>query len=206
MAKENTPPRPSQHELHLPHLGLRKLKSILALFVGFWFWQLLRLFLPGLEVHPIFIYIYGVIEIRDSSEKTKDYGSMRIKATFTAILIGLPIMLLSDSIMPLLDTPFLKYGYEVTILLLGTLLVLIIAELVKCRLFCGIAAIIYIILIVNHFEGSMYLYSLMRAFQTVIAVFIAWLINVVLLPYPTKPGTLSYYLERQLEKRRNKNQ
>lgn len=199
MAKENTPPRP-QHENHFPHIGLRKIKSILAIFVGFWLWQLLRLFLPGLEMHPIFIYIYGVIEIRDSSEKTKDYGVMRIKATFTAILIGLPIMLLSDWIMPMLKTPFLRHGYEVMVLLLGTLFVLVVAEAVKCRVFCGVAAIIFVILMVNHFEGSMYLYSLMRAFQTLIAVFIAWLINVVLLPYPAKPKTLSYWLAQKLDK------
>lgn len=46
-----------------PHIGWRKIKSIIAIFVGFCFWQILRLFMPGLEVHPIFIYIYGMIFI-----------------------------------------------------------------------------------------------------------------------------------------------
>ena len=61
-------------KIQLPHVGFRKVKSVLAIFVGFWFWQLLRLFFPALEAHPIFIYIYGMIEIRDTSEKTVDFG------------------------------------------------------------------------------------------------------------------------------------
>ena len=86
---------PHKHPHHLPHIGMRKVKSILAVFVGFCFWQLLRLFLPGLENHPIFVYIYGMIEIRETSDKTKDYGRMRIMATFTAIGVGLPVMFLT---------------------------------------------------------------------------------------------------------------
>jgi len=61
---------PNGHHFH-PHIGTRKVKSILAIFVGFCLWQTLRLFLPELEVHPIFIYIYGMIEIRETSEKPK---------------------------------------------------------------------------------------------------------------------------------------
>ena len=40
-------------------------------FCGFCLWQLIRLFVPGLEVHPIFIYIYGMMEIRETSEKKR---------------------------------------------------------------------------------------------------------------------------------------
>lgn len=61
-------------ENHHLHIGRRKLKSIFAMFLGFCFWQLLRLVLPELERHPIFIYIYGMIEIRESSEKTTANG------------------------------------------------------------------------------------------------------------------------------------
>lgn len=190
-----------EHHLPHPHIGMRKIKSILAIFVGFCLWQILRLFLPGLEVHPIFIYIYGMIEIRETSEKTKDYGLLRIMATITAIVIGLPIMLLSDWISPMLAETWMKTGLEITVLILGSLLVLCVAEWVKCRVYCGLAAAIYMILLISHFESSMYLYSIMRAIQTIIGVLIAWVINVKLLPYPPKPGTLSYWLaERQTPK------
>ena len=80
------------------------------------------------------------------------------------------------------------------------LLVLIVAEAVKCRVYCGLAAAIYMILMISHFESSMYLYSVMRAFQTIIGVSIAWFINVKLLPYPPKPRTLSYWLMERTKK------
>lgn len=183
---------PNGHHFH-PHIGMRKIKSILAIFVGFCLWQILRLFIPELEVHPIFIYIYGMIEIRETSAKTMDYGKMRIMATFTAIVIGLPVMFLYDWGKPLLAQS-LHIWLEIGILILGALLVLIVAELVKCRVYCGLAAAIYMILMISHFESSMYLYSVMRAFQTIIGVSIAWFINVKLLPYPPRPGTLSHWL------------
>lgn len=191
---ENTPQAPEHHLPH-PHIGMRKIKSILAIFVGFCLWQLLRLFLPELEVHPIFIYIYGIIEIRETSDKTQAYGRMRILATFTAILIGLPIMWLMDRLRPVLTERWMHTGVEITVLILGALLVLCVAEWVKCRIYCGLAAAIYMILMISHFESSMYLYSIMRAIQTIIGVSIAWVINVKLLPYPPRPGSLSYWLE-----------
>ena len=190
---------PNGHHFH-PHIGMRKVKSILAIFVGFCLWQILRLFIPGLEVHPIFIYIYGMIEIRETSEKTTDYGKMRIMATFTAIAIGLPVMLLYDWVKPLL-AQCLYTWLEIGILAVGALLVLCVAEWVKCRVYCGLAAAIYMILMISHFESSMYLYSIMRAFQTIIGVSIAWFINVKLLPYPPRPGTLSYWLLERAQKK-----
>ena len=189
---------PNGHHFH-PHIGMRKVKSILAIFVGFCLWQTLRLFLPELEVHPIFIYIYGMIEIRETSAKTMDYGKMRIMATFTAIVIGLPVMFLYDWGKPMLSQAGLVW-VEISILILGALLVLIVAEAVKCRVYCGLAAAIFMILMISHFESSMYLYSVMRAFQTIIGVSIAWFINVMLLPYPPKPGTLSYWLMEKFPK------
>ena len=70
-AEQNPQPTTSEQHSVFPHIGLRKIKSVLAVFVGFCLWQVLRLFLPGLEVHPIFIYIYGMIEIRETSGKTR---------------------------------------------------------------------------------------------------------------------------------------
>lgn len=191
------------HEHHQIHIGLRKVKSILAIFVGFCLWQLLRLILPGLEVHPIFIYIYGMIEIRETSDKTKDYGKMRITATFVAIGIGIPMMLLADGLRPVLADTWMCTGLEIAVLLAGALIVLIAAEAAKCRLYVGLAAAIYIILLVSHFNSSGYLYSIMRAFQTLIGVGIAWVINVKLLPYPAKPGTFSYWLTEKLDRKQS---
>ena len=129
-----------------PHIGMRKIKSLLAIFIGFWLWQLIRLLVPGLEVHPTFIYIYGLIEIRDSSEKTKDMGRRRILATLCAVLVGLPMTFLYNLLLPLIGKGWLLSGTQFVLLLAGTLITLIVAELAKCGTFCGIAAIVFILL------------------------------------------------------------
>ena len=83
-------------------------------------------------------------------------------------------------------------------MLAGSLLVLCAAELLGCYAFCGLATAIYIVLIVSHFESSMYLYSsFMRAIQTILAVLIAWFINVKLLPYPPVPRSVSGRIARR---------
>ena len=189
-------------EHHLPHIGLRKIKSVLAIFVGFLVWQLLRMLLPGLDTHPIFIYIYGMIEIRETSDKTASYGKMRLIATFVAIAIGVPMMLLTDWLRPMLTVSWMQTALEIIVLLFGALLVLIAAEWAKSKVFVGLAAAIYGILLVSHFNSSGYLYPLMRAFQTIIGVGIAWIINVKLLPYPAEPGTFSYWLTEKLDKKK----
>ena len=50
----------------------------------------------------------------------------------------------------------------------------------------SLAAAIFIILLIYHADDNRYLYAVLRAFQTVIGVFVAWLVNVVLLPYPSR--------------------
>lgn len=174
---------------HLPHIGMRKVKSVLAVFVGFWVWQLIRLVVPGLELHPIYIYIYGVIEMRETSEKTVDFGKLRIKATAVALVIGLPVLMLSDFLQSLTQLYWLQVGIELTFLLLGSLVVLCAAELVGCKNFCGLAAAILIILLISHSINEPLLYAVLRSAQTIIGVSVAWLINVKLFPYHGKQET-----------------
>ena len=64
---------------HLPHIGMRKIKSVLALLISFVFWQGLRIFFPVLETHPIFAYVYSIIEMRENPEKTKDAVAKELK-------------------------------------------------------------------------------------------------------------------------------
>ena len=170
----------------MPHKGMRKFKSILSVFIGFLVWQGIRFFFPGLEVHPIYIYIYGMIEIRDSSEKTVDFGKKRIKATFIALGIGLPILFFNYYLQSLISNALLSVVVEVAILLIGILIAITLAELAQCKTFCGIAAVIFIILFVAHSEDGSLTYSILRAFQTILGVFIAWIVNVKLFPYPNK--------------------
>ncbi len=171
--------------LHL-HIGMRKLKSLLAIVVGFLIWQMLRLFFPDLEAHPLFIYIYGFLEVRDTSEKTKTFGMQRIKATAVALTIGLPILPLRIWIHSGLDYGSVIALLDLVLILVGALAVLQLAERIRCGAMTGLAVAIYIILFLYHADDTRWLYSVLRALQTVIGVLVAWLVNVVLFPYPGK--------------------
>lgn len=171
----------------LPHIGLRKLKSLLAIFVGFWLWQVVRIFFPGLEVHPLYIYFYGVLEIRDSSEKTVDLSKARLKATFVGLGVGLPLLALCEFLKSLAPADWFHIAVELSLLMIGVLISLIIAEKIGCKTFCGVAAIIFALLLVAHQDNERYIYSILRAFQTILGIAVAWLINVKLFPYPRKP-------------------
>ena len=169
---------------HLPHVGKRKLKSLLAVLLGFCMWQLVRLFFPALEVHPLYIYLYGIIEIRNSSAKTVDMGRWRIKATFVGLGLGLPMLALAEYLRGLVSAEGLRIGVELLLILVGVLAALTLAEWLGCNTFCGIAAIIFVIMMVSHSHGEQYIYSVLRAVQTIMGVFVAWLINVKWFPYP----------------------
>ena len=173
-------------KFHLPHVGMRKIKSVLAVFTAFWFWQFVRLFFPDLEMHPIFIYIYSMVEIRDGSEKTLTMGRGRIKATFVGLGVGLPILGISEMARMWVQEEWMLTVVQITLLLVGILLTLIVAEEAGCGAMCGLAAAIFIVLIAAHANDERYVYALLRAVQTIAGVFIAWLINVRLFPYEGK--------------------
>ena len=175
-------------------MGMRKVKSILAIFCGFCLWQLIRLFVPGLEVHPIFIYIYGMMEIRETSEKQRK----RKDAYFGYVdrrWCGTPIMFLTDWLWAVAGASLPALGGGVYSG--GKPACPMRGRITGMPAFCGLATAIYIVLIVSHFESSMYLYSFMRAIQTILAVLIAWFINVKLLPYPPVPRSVSGWIMRR---------
>ena len=171
---------------HMPHVGMRKVKSILALLAAFLIWQPFRLLYPDLEVHPIFIYIYALLEIRDNSAKTVNFGKVRIKATILALALGLPALALRDELLALAGGAVWEPFVEIAVLLLGVLLTLIASEKLGYQEFCGFAAVVFIILMIS--DANRYVYATLRALQTILGVFVAWVINVRLFPYPGKPA------------------
>ena len=175
----NTPAK----KFRFPHIGMRKWKSVLAVLLGYWIWQTLRIFFPTLELHPIFVYIYALIEIRDTSKKTSEFTRIRMKTTFVGLGTGLPLLALSEYVQDILPRIWMQQGAELFLILFGILLTLIVAEKVGCKTFCGLAAAIFVIMMIGHGDGEQYIYSVLRAFQTFIGCFCAWLINVKWFPY-----------------------
>ena len=159
------------------HIGMRKAKSLIALVLTFIVWHTIRIFLPMLEVHPVFAYIYSVLEIRDTAEKSKKFGTLRIKATLVGLVVGLAFIAISVFATAKINEGIWHLLTEFLFILLATLFALVIAECTKCENFCGIAALITIICMVSHNEEDIYFYAIMRVVQTLIGVFSAMLVN-----------------------------
>lgn len=163
--------------LKLPHIGMRKIKSLIAVVIAFIVWQIIRIPFPMLEPHPLFAYIYSIIEIRDTAQKSKSFGFLRIKATFVGLTIGLLFVTASIYLTGLVEPTWAKVLIDLAIILVATLLALVFAEIFKCKTFCGIAAIIAVICLISHSGEDRYLYAIMRVIQTLIGVGSAILVN-----------------------------
>ena len=160
------------------HIGMRKIKSLLAVILSFCIWQLLRIFFPMLESHPIFAYIYSIIEMRESPDKTKNYGKLRIKATLVGLAVGLVFVAVSCFAACKVEAEMARTFVEFLFILVAVLSSLCIAEVVQCADFCGVAAAVTMICMVSYNETNIYTYAIMRVIQTLIGVFSAMLVNV----------------------------
>ena len=167
----------------MKRIGARKWKSVFALCISFVIWQFCRIFLPNMEVHPLFAYIYSVMEMRDTVDKTVNFGKRRIKATFIGLIIGLIGIAASLFLTANLSDIRLTVLIEFIIIALCVLLALCVAQYTKCENFCGIATIIVIICIVEHRnDESPYIYAIMRTIQTIMGVIVAWFVNAKICP------------------------
>lgn len=164
----------------IPHIGLRKVKSLISLCVAFVVWQLMRLIIPyDLNVHPLFAYIYAIIEIRETPEKTKQFSLYRIKVTLIGLVIGLALLPVSVYLGNMIPNEMLSALADIGLILIGTLVSISTAELWNCKNFCGLAAAIFIICMVRdrNADTNIYLYAILRVVQTFVGIFAAWLVN-----------------------------
>lgn len=172
----------------LPGIGMRKIKSLLAVAISFVIWQVVRIWLPQLEVHPLFGYVYSIIEMRESAEKTREFSKRRIKATLLGLAMGLSALPLSVRFGAYAGDGIAYLLADLAIILSGVLITLWLAELLRCENLCGIAAVIFVICLVRDRNATVniYLYAILRVCQTLLGVFSAWVVNTKLLPYPGK--------------------
>ena len=159
------------------HIGMRKIKSLLAVTLSFCIWQTLRLFCPVLEAHPVFAYVYSIIEMRENPDKTKNYGKLRIKATLVGLAVGLVFVAISCFVSCRIEAEMARTFAEFGVLLVAVLCSLCLAEAVGCRDFCGVASVMTAICMVSYNETNIYTYAIMRVIQTLIGVLSAMLVN-----------------------------
>ena len=172
----------------IPMIGMRKVKSIFALVLSFVLWQLVRIPFPQFEVHPLFGYVYAVIEMRESIDKTKLYGMLRIKSTLIGLIAGICFLFLSVNMGRYVTSDIWISLIDLVIIALGVLVSLVVSEKLKCDSFCGIAAIICIICLVRdrNAEMNIYLYAILRVVQTFIGILSAYVINILVCQYHEK--------------------
>lgn len=159
------------------HIGMRKIKSLLAVILSFLIWQSIRIVFTKIEIHPIFAYIYAIIEMRENPEKTINFGKLRIKATLIGLVIGLIFVTISIMLSSKVNNVWIQTMIEFVLILLAVLIALSVGEIAGCKNFCGIAAIITVICMVSHSDEDRYLYAVMRVLQTLIGVFSAAVVN-----------------------------
>lgn len=175
-------------KITFPGIGMRKVKSVLAVALAFVLWQVVRIWFPHFEVHPLFGYIYAVIEMRESVEKTRRFGKYRIKATLIGLALGLSVLPLSVRYGTYAGEGILFALNDLVLILAGVLAALWLAQLFRCENLCGIAAIVFVICLVRDRNATVniYLYAVLRVFQTLLGVFSAWAVNRLICPYPKK--------------------
>ncbi|MBQ2696918.1 MAG: hypothetical protein IJF61_06410 [Clostridia bacterium] len=167
--------------------GMRKIKSLLAVILSFVVWQALRLIYPPMEVHPIFAYIYAIIEMREDPEKTKKFSLLRIKATVIGLLSGLFFLTVAILLGFSGQKTYPEILWEFLLLLASCFVALTVGDAFRCKNFCGIAAIIAAICVVSIHGTNPYLYALMRTLQTLIGVGAATVVNIFIAnPLKTK--------------------
>lgn len=160
-------------------LGLRKIKSIIALAVCFGVWQLIRIIFPELEPHPIYAYFYAIIEMRNNIDTQKQTSFSRIKANTIGYVIAFGAIALNTLISKLPINGDYDYLFQFLIIILSVLVALNLAELFNCTPLCAIAATTFIICFC-HTETSPYFYATIRFIQTLMSVGIAYVINLLI--------------------------
>ena len=163
----------------IPRIGMRKIKSAIAVVLSFFLWQLVRIPFPQFEIHPLFGYIYSVSEMRATVEDSKKFGWWRIKATFIGLGLGLCALPISVSYGTYAGESFTYVLVDIVIFVLGVLIALWLADWLKCGNMCGLAAMIFLICLVRDRSArvDIYLYAILRVIETLIGVFSAWLVN-----------------------------
>ncbi len=168
-------------------IGMRKIKSLIAVTLSFLIWQGLRLVHPAMEVHPVFAYMYAIIEMRFDPQETKQFAWLRIKATIIGLFSGLLFLTIAIVLGFSGQKTYPEILWEFLLLLASCFVALMVGEIFSCKNFCGIAAIIAAICVVSIHGENPYLYALMRTLQTLIGVGAATFVNLYIVnPAKTK--------------------
>jgi uncharacterized membrane protein YgaE (UPF0421/DUF939 family) len=170
----------------LPHIGMRNVKSALAIIVCFFAWQMIRWILPILEMHPLYGYVAVVLVMKDTIDKSLSYGMIRLKGTVIGLIVALVCITASVEMQLYFHSTYGKTMVELGMIVIGVCVSLYVAYIFKCDNFCAIASVVFLVCIIRYNKGNLYVHAILRASETIMGMGISLFVNKYVFPYKTQ--------------------
>lgn len=167
----------------MPKIGMRNMKSAIAVIVCFLLWQMVRLMIPDIDLHPLYAYAAVVLSMRGTTSDSLTYGKIRVKATIVGLIVALACISFNIPVQTYVYYELLKIIIELVLIVLGVVLSLYLASITKCGNFCAIASVVFLVCMIRYNNENRYVYALLRTFETAMGVSISLLINRFVFPY-----------------------
>lgn len=165
-------------KLEIPKVGLRTLKTAVAVFVCYLLFLPFWLHEPSTSTSilrhmaPVNACIAAIICMQSSFEQSLYQGVSRVVGTIIGGLVGLLSLLLDDLIQIPLVTGLLLGGAVVVTLWL--------CNLIKRPAACGIGCVVVCVIILNHGGPERYLYIIFRVLESIAGITVALVVNRIL--------------------------
>lgn len=156
----------------MPTIGYRNIKTGIAVFLSVMIYLLLN------RTDYFYVCVATIFCMGNTIESSMNAGKHRIIGTligglFSVLLIGL--------------VNFTPIKYTNPILLgVGTSMVIYLCNIFKAQEACGLGCMVFLSIMINYTTGNAFIYVLLRSFDTLIGILIAFLINTTVKPYDTK--------------------
>lgn len=165
-------------KLELPGVGMRTIKTAVAVVLSYLFFVPFQYLSPGFfdllaaNGGAFYACIAAVICLQSSVGKTVHQGVSRLIGTGIGGLLGL-LVLTTDR---LLSHPW----FLALMLGLGTVLVIWLCNVIRRPAACSIAVVVLCVILFNHSGPERYIYAVSRMFETAVGVVMAIVINYAL--------------------------
>lgn len=147
---------------NLPKLGMRNVKTVIAVFLCIVILRFLNI------KYPFYACIAAVITMQNSVENSFTIGLNRIIGTLIGATVGVLCSLISHSNLLLIS--------------IGISVVIYCTNLLNRKRSTTIACIVFLAIMVNLQDTTPVYYSILRVFETIVGIIIAVLVNSKFLP------------------------
>lgn len=162
-------------KLVIPKVGMRTIKTAVAVFVCFLIFLPFWTYIPTGEndllqhIGPFYACIAAIICMQSSVEQSVRQGISRVIGTVIGGLVGLSILLLDDLVRQSVVTGLLMGC--------GIVLTLWLCNLIKRPAACSIGCVVVCVVMLNHGGPDRYLYTLFRVVETIAGIAVAVAVN-----------------------------